>query len=90
MPHHKSAIKRVRQNGVRNERNRAWRSKLRTLERKYREAVEAGSEETEQLLRTACATFQRAANKGIIHANTAARKVSRLQSSFNKIKAVQA
>ena len=79
MANHKSALKRVRQNVKRNEINRANRSKLRTQIKKLRAAIaghdKAGSGE---LLSPTVSLIDKAASKGVIHRNTAARYKSRL------------
>jgi small subunit ribosomal protein S20 len=52
---------------------------MRTAIRKYLQAIEAGSrEEAEQSLRKAISQIDRAASKGVIHKNQAARRKSRL------------
>lgn len=79
MANHKSALKRVRQNAKRNEINRANRSKLRTQIKKLRAAIaghdKAGSGD---LLSPTVSLIDKAASKGVIHRNTAARYKSRL------------
>jgi small subunit ribosomal protein S20 len=72
----KSAIKRNRQNEKRALRNKATRSQMRTYTKKALEA--AGTDESAESLRLAMKHIDKAASKGIIHKNTAARKKSRL------------
>lgn len=85
---HKSAIKRIRQNKVRNLRNRYWRSSLRTAVKKVRVAVTNGDVETAQVqLHSAIRVINRVASKGVIHKNNASRRVSRLTLSVNKLRA---
>ena len=79
MAHTKSQKKRNRQTLVRNRRNRALRSELNTRARAVQEAVEAGDEESaETALRTAQKRLDQAAAKGVLKANTAARRKARL------------
>ena len=79
MPHPAQAKKRHRQSLRRGERNGARRSAVRTAIRRARELVEAGKqEEAETAVREASAILDRAANKGILHPNNAARRKSRL------------
>lgn len=79
MPHPVQAKKRHRQSLRRGERNGARRSAVRTAIRRARELVEAGKqEEAETAVREASAILDRAANKGILHPNNAARRKSRL------------
>ena len=74
----RSQIKRNRQNERRRLRNRAVRSELRTRSKKAIAAAEAGTEETTELLRIAIKRIDKAAAKGVIHKNQAARRKSRL------------
>lgn len=79
MPNHKSAMKRARQNEKRRLRNRHVKSTMRTHVKRVRAAVEAGDlEAAKAALPGAVRLVQRAASKGVIHANTARRTVSRL------------
>ncbi len=79
MAHTKSQKKRNRQTLVRNRRNRALRSELNTRARAVQEAVEAGdAESAETALRTAQKRLDQAAAKGVLKANTAARRKARL------------
>jgi small subunit ribosomal protein S20 len=74
----KSQIKRNRQNEVRRERNKSVRSELRTRTKGALAAIETGAEDTEAKLKAAVRRIDKAAAKGIIHANQAARRKSRL------------
>lgn len=88
MANHKSAIKRIRQNKLRNLRNRYWRSTLRTAVKKVRTAIAAGDAETAQTqLRSAVRTIDRVASKGVIHKNQASRRVARLSKAVSQISA---
>jgi small subunit ribosomal protein S20 len=74
-----SARKRIRQTAKRNARNSARRSRVRTFLRKVEEAVAGGDKAAAAAaLRAAQPELQRAAGKGVLHANTVARKLSRL------------
>lgn len=75
MPHHKSAMKRVRTSKKENARNRIYRTMMRRAIRRVRESDGA---ESVELAKTANAILDRLASKGIIHRNTAARRKSRL------------
>lgn len=72
----KSQIKRNRQNEKRRLRNRAVRSELRTREKAAIAA--AGGDGEAEALRQTIKRIDKAASKGVIHKNTAARKKSRL------------
>ncbi len=75
----KSQIKRNRQNEKRRVQNRIFRGRARTFVAKARTALEQGSgEETQATVLQAISELDRAAAKGIIHKNNAARRKSRL------------
>ena len=78
MANHKSAKKRAKQNVVRRQRNRSVKSTLKTLEKKVRAAKESGDDAAMELMRQTQSALQKASQKGIIHKNTASRKISRL------------
>jgi small subunit ribosomal protein S20 len=74
-----SAKKMTRKIAKRTAINRSRRSRMRTFVRKVEEAITAGNQtEAVAALRAAEPEMMRAAQKGILHANTASRKVSRL------------
>lgn len=73
----KSQIKRNRQNEVRRVRNRSVRSEMRTL---LKAAKESGSSEDTV---AAIKKIDKAAAKGVIHANKASREKARLQKNLN-------
>lgn len=74
----KSQIKRNRQNEKRRQRNKSVRSEMKTLVKDARVATEAASDDAEEILRRALKSIDKAAQKGIIHKNQAARRKSRL------------
>ncbi len=75
----KSQKKRNRQNEKRYAKNKAIRSELKTREKNVMIAAEAGNmAEAEELLRIAQKQIDMATTKGVLHANTAARRKSRL------------
>jgi len=73
----KSQKKRIITNAKRAERNKAVKSELRT---RVKNAVDTGSDDD---LRLAVKRIDKAATKGIIHPNTAARRKSRLMKKLN-------
>ena len=74
-----SAKKMTRKIAKRTVINRSRRSRMRTFIRKVEEAIAAGNQaEAAAALRAAEPEMMRAAQKGIVHKNTASRKVSRL------------
>jgi small subunit ribosomal protein S20 len=79
LAHHKSAIKRNKQNEKKKEMNKHVRSTLRTYIKRVREAA-AGNDAVaaKEALAAAIPVIDTAASKGIIHPNNASRNVSRL------------
>ncbi|MBN1315408.1 MAG: 30S ribosomal protein S20 [Anaerolineales bacterium] len=79
MANTKSAIKRIRSNERKRQRNRIFRSKTRTYIKKTRSLVEEGRlDEAREMAQSAISSLDKAAIKGIIHKNNAARRKSRL------------
>lgn len=81
----KSQIKRNRQNERRRLRNKAVRSELKTRTKRAVEAAEQGRDDAGDLARTALRKLDKAASKGVIHKNTAARRKSRLMKRLARI-----
>ncbi|GAC69359.1 30S ribosomal protein S20 [Gordonia soli] len=82
----KSQVKRNRTNEVRRLRNQSVRSSLRTAIRGFREAVEAGDKDkATELLTSTSRKLDKAASKGVIHANQAANKKSAMAVAVNKL-----
>ncbi|ACU54225.1 ribosomal protein S20 [Acidimicrobium ferrooxidans DSM 10331] len=78
----KGQLKRIRQDERRRERNKAVRSELKT--RVKRALQNATADDGEQYLRAAIQRLDKAAKKGIIHPNQAARRKSRLMRAVNR------
>ncbi|MFN3590693.1 MAG: 30S ribosomal protein S20 [Thermaurantiacus sp.] len=75
-----SAEKRIRRNTRRADVNRARRSRIRTFVKKVETAIAAGNaEEARVALRAAQPELMRGVSKGVVHKNTASRKISRLE-----------
>lgn len=88
MANHKSAIKRARQNENRRLRNKSVRTRVKNVTRDLRlVAREESKENALQKLNDTKSTIDNAAKKGVIHRNTAARKISRLSKLVNDISA---
>ena len=83
----KSAEKRNRQRIKAEAANRIMRGSARTAIKKARQAIAAGDPHAVELVRAAESALDRAATKGVLHANTASRKVSRLA---QRVKALSA
>lgn len=87
MANHKSALKRNRQNEVRNARNTHIRTTMRTFVKKIRVAVSEGNlEAAEAALANAVPYIDKTASKGVIHKATASRKISRLTKLVNSLR----
>lgn len=75
----KSQIKRIKTNQKATDRNRAYKSELRTVVRQAREAIAGGDKAlAEQKLQHAAKKLDKAVSKGVIHKNQAANRKSKL------------
>jgi small subunit ribosomal protein S20 len=82
----KSQIKRNKQNEKRRVRNRIYSGRARTSTRKAKAAIETGVVEDARLATlSAISALDRAAEKGVIHKNNAARRKSRLMKHLNAL-----
>ena len=86
MANHKSAIKRIKQNRKKNERNTHIKSTLKTYIKRVREAAAAkDATAAREALSAAIPVVDGAASKGVIHRATASRNVSRLTRLVNSL-----
>jgi small subunit ribosomal protein S20 len=84
---HKSAVKRHRQSLKRAERNKAIRSRVRNCVRELRETIEKKDlDNAETQLRAVVKTLTKAVSKGVLHRNSASRRVSRLSHQVAALK----
>jgi len=82
----KSQIKRIRTNEKARLRNKGVKSSLKTAVRRFREAADAGDREAAQTaMLTASRQLDKAASKGVIHANQAANKKSAMAQRANSL-----
>lgn len=87
MPNIKSAIKRVKTTEARTNANVAVKTAYKTAVKNFRVAVEAGKKDKAvELFKIATKAVDKAADKGVIKANTASRKKSSLAKELNTIK----
>ena len=85
MATHKDAMKRHRQNIKRKAYNKHYKSQMRSMTKKMRNAAEENDVDTlKTLLPKATKLIQKLAQKGIIHKNQANRRVSRLSKLVQK------
>lgn len=81
-----SAKKATRKIAARTEVNKSRVSRIRTYVRKVEEAIASGDKTAaEAALKAAQPELMRGASKGVMHANTASRKVSRLAGRVAKV-----
>ncbi|GAO97773.1 30S ribosomal protein S20 [Caedimonas varicaedens] len=81
-----SAKKRVRQSVLKTARNHSRIMRVRTFVRKVEEAIRTGDKSVAQkALQIAQPEIMRGVSKGVLHLNTASRKVSRLASRINAL-----
>jgi small subunit ribosomal protein S20 len=86
MPHTKSAAKRLRQNENRRRRNRNWIKLVKKQTRAVADALTADAAKAGKEFVTATQKLDKAAAKGVIHPNKAARLKSRLARKLNNAK----
>ena len=85
MANHKSALKRIRQNTKRNERNKGFRTLVKTVTKKVTAEAEAGNKEQALLeLKRAEKVIAKVGGKGILHTRAASRKISSLTRLVNR------
>ena len=86
MANHKSAKKRIRRNLARAEINKSRMSRIRTFIKKVESAIEADEiDDAKVALKQAQPEIMRGVSKGVLHKNTASRKMSRLAASVKKL-----
>lgn len=88
MAHHRSAKKRIRQTAKRTAVNRSRMSRIKTFLRKVEDALAKGDQAAARSAITeAEPEIRRGVTKGVLHLNTASRKISRLS---RRVKALEA
>ncbi len=86
MPNIKSQKDRVRQSKKETLRNKAIKSNLKTVIKKADIALNDGSADATVMTNGVVSTIDRARSKGVLHKNTAARKVSQAMRKLNAVK----
>lgn len=87
MANTQSAIKRIRSSERKRKVNQVYRSRARTFVKRARSLIAAGDlAEAEVMVRKAASALDKAAQKGVIHENNAARRKSRLMRQLNQAK----
>jgi small subunit ribosomal protein S20 len=83
---HKQAAKRARRNERRKHRNIGIKTRVKSAVRAFREAADGTDKEAAaKAFRHAAKQLRTAASKGVMHARTASRRVSRLSRAFDKL-----
>ena len=86
MANTRSALKRIRSSEKKRQRNRIFRSSARTYVKKARQLIteQGQTEESQAAVRQAISALDKAAQKGVIHKNNAARRKARLMKMLNQ------
>ena len=86
MANHKSAIKRAGQSEEQRVRNRSRKTRMKNVIRDLEEVLAGKSpENAAEQLKKAASVIAKTASKGVIHKNTASRKISRLTRRVNAL-----
>ena len=86
MANHKSAIKRARQSEEQRVRNRSRKTRMKNVIRELDEVIAGKSpENAAERLKKAVSVIAKTASKGVVHKNTASRKISRLTRAVNAL-----
>ena len=87
MPNTKSAERRMRNSTRKKQHNRSIKTRLKSLEKAYADAVKSGKkEDANQAYRALTSAFDKAAKTGVIHKGKADRKKSRLSARLSAVK----
>ena len=87
MPNIKSQKDRVVQSKKEALHNKAIKSNLKTVVKKANAAIAANAADKDDVVKVAVSTIAKAQSKGVVHKNTAARKISRMAKRANKANA---
>ena len=84
MPNIKSQKDRVVQAKKEAAHNKAIKTNLKTVIKKADAAIDSNAADKEAAMKTAISAIDKAQSKGVIHKNTASRKISRMAKRANK------
>ncbi len=87
MPNIKSQKDRVVQSAKEQAHNKAIKSNLKTVVKKANAAIVSGAADKDVVVKVAVSAIDKAKSKGVLHKNTAARKISRMAKRANKAQA---
>ena len=86
MANHKSALKRARQSRVRRQRNMVYKTKAKNAVKEVRASLaDNNADNTKENLNRAMSVLQKTVARGVLHKNTAARRISRLARQANRL-----
>ncbi|NLW79922.1 MAG: 30S ribosomal protein S20 [Ruminococcaceae bacterium] len=85
MPNIKSQKDRMRLTAKQTARNKASRSALRTTIKKANASIDANADNKTEAVKAAAIALEKAGGKGLIHRNTASRRVSRIMKRANAV-----
>ena len=89
MANHKSALKRDRQSKVRRLRNLGYKTRAKNAIKELRTAIaDKNIEQANKSLKTTVSIIQKVQSKGVLHPNTASRKISRLAHQVSQLAAL--
>ena len=87
MPNKASAKKRLRQTIIKTTQNKNRKTRIKTFVKKVEQALAQGDQKAANgVLRTAQSEIMRGVSKGVLHKNSASRKISRLNSKIKGLK----
>ena len=87
MPNIKSQKDRVVQSAKEQAHNKAIKSSLKAVVKKANAAIVSGAADKDAAVKVAVSAIDKAQSKGVLHKNTAARKISRMAKRANKAQA---
>ena len=87
MRNSKSQKDRVVQSAKEQAHNKAIKSNLKTVVKKANAAIVSGAADKDAAVKVAVSAIDKAQSKGVLHKNTAARKISRMAKRANKAQA---
>lgn len=86
MANHPSALKRAKQNKVRNLKNASVKSRIKTSVKQYLQTLESSSPESANpALINVTSLIDKAGAKGVLHPRTASRKIARLSKKLHRL-----
>jgi small subunit ribosomal protein S20 len=86
LANHPSALKRAKQNKVRNQKNSSVKARIRTKCKQFLQSAEGSSSDSAQTaLNQVTSLIDKASAKGVLHPRTASRKISRLSKKLSKV-----